>query len=144
MQTPPEIDERLPPTPDFNDPPQTRLDTPVPVTDYETLKCSICLDIYSIPHILECGHSYCFLCLWSWLGINKKCPECRIPVMNKPIRNLALENTIEAIYGIPERIRIEKRIYTDSNRSFLWHKRYYEMVSTPISISYGPIYYYQD
>lgn len=55
----------------------------------EDLRCSICLELFSDPVMLECGHNYCHGCItrfWAEIPINHKedmppplptCPECR-------------------------------------------------------------------
>ncbi len=40
-------------------------------------KCVICGDIISyIPKTLDCGHSFHFHCIDSWLKSNPSCPKC--------------------------------------------------------------------
>ncbi|KAH0626322.1 hypothetical protein JD844_001245 [Phrynosoma platyrhinos] len=53
----------------------------------EDLRCSICLELFLEPVMLECGHNYCQACIsryWAELPINggehvphPTCPECR-------------------------------------------------------------------
>ncbi|KAL7977558.1 hypothetical protein Chor_009507 [Crotalus horridus] len=55
----------------------------------EDLRCSICLELFSDPVMLECGHNYCQGCItrfWAEIPINHEetippplptCPECR-------------------------------------------------------------------
>ncbi|XP_026539305.1 zinc-binding protein A33-like [Notechis scutatus] len=55
----------------------------------EDLSCSICLELFSDPVILECGHNYCQVCItrfWAEIPNNHEenmpptlptCPECR-------------------------------------------------------------------
>ncbi|XP_070584678.1 zinc-binding protein A33-like [Erythrolamprus reginae] len=55
----------------------------------EDLRCSICLELFSDPVILECGHNYCQVCItrfWAEIPNNHEenlpptlptCPECR-------------------------------------------------------------------
>jgi hypothetical protein len=65
------------------------------------ITCGICMDIFAIPHILECGHSYCFFCLQSWFlkGRNEQkslqCPCCRHCLTTPPYQNLAMQEFIE-------------------------------------------------
>ncbi|KAJ1899006.1 E3 ubiquitin ligase [Kickxella alabastrina] len=49
-----------------------------------SLACSICMDAFTYPHSLACGHTFCQECLLSWLLRNKKCPVCRVPVIKQP------------------------------------------------------------
>ncbi|XP_035511978.1 E3 ubiquitin/ISG15 ligase TRIM25-like [Morone saxatilis] len=47
------------------------------------LSCPICLQLYSDPVVLPCGHNYCRACIWKSDGAYKndhtlpRCPECR-------------------------------------------------------------------
>ncbi|XP_051822648.1 probable E3 ubiquitin-protein ligase TRIML1 [Antechinus flavipes] len=46
----------------------------------EELTCAVCLEYFSHPVTLGCGHSFCHLCLLrSWEGAEEpsSCPECR-------------------------------------------------------------------
>ena len=50
----------------------------------ETLKCSICLDVYDAPMMISgCGHTFCRECIKQHLQgrdeFNKKCPNCKMP-----------------------------------------------------------------
>ena len=47
-------------------------------------KCSICLDSYKNPRRTQCGHIFCYACIWEWkneenyYGVKKEtCPLCR-------------------------------------------------------------------
>lgn len=45
-----------------------------------TLQCSLCLDLMYEPVSINCGHSFCRLCISSSLARHKKaCPTCRAP-----------------------------------------------------------------
>ncbi|CAL2036767.1 hypothetical protein CAEBREN_20300 [Caenorhabditis brenneri] len=57
----------------------------------EDFCCAVCLDFFIEPCIIECGHSFCHLCIASHLNINEKCPLCRAHT-GKPIRNRQLES----------------------------------------------------
>ncbi|CAI2348450.1 unnamed protein product [Caenorhabditis sp. 36 PRJEB53466] len=57
----------------------------------EDFCCAVCLDLFVEPVIIECGHSYCRLCIESHLNVNEKCPLCRSHAGN-PIRNRQLES----------------------------------------------------
>jgi superfamily II DNA or RNA helicase len=47
------------------------------ITELTKKTCSICLDFYNNPIILDCTHIYCGSCLINWLRFNKNCPNCR-------------------------------------------------------------------
>ncbi|KAM4632075.1 E3 ubiquitin/ISG15 ligase TRIM25-like [Discoglossus pictus] len=65
----------------------------------EELNCCICLNIYTDPVILTCGHNFCQVCIGSVLDIQEAsgvytCPECRETFNTRPAlqRNLKLRN----------------------------------------------------
>lgn len=74
------------------------------------LNCAICLNNYTTPYMLQCGHSFCLICLGCyqiWDG-NKKCPVCR-EVIKNAYPNYALMNednyeTDEQLTEIKEKI----------------------------------------
>lgn len=66
----------------------------------ETITCGICLQLFTDPRGLSCGHTYCLVCLKGYQDTksNKECPVCRaltIPVReqldNIPVNKLAAE-----------------------------------------------------
>ncbi|XP_073479444.1 E3 ubiquitin-protein ligase TRIM39-like [Aquarana catesbeiana] len=63
------------------------------------LKCSVCLDIYTEPENLKCGHNFCRVCIDRVLDTQEgsggySCPECRKMFSSRPAlhRNIALRN----------------------------------------------------
>ncbi|XP_066432917.1 E3 ubiquitin/ISG15 ligase TRIM25-like [Eleutherodactylus coqui] len=68
----------------------------------DELNCSICLNIYTEPVMLRCGHSFCQVCIRSVLdrqdgGGLYTCPECRAEYQKRPAlkRNMKLCNIVE-------------------------------------------------
>uniref|UniRef100_A0A8C5R0U4 Uncharacterized protein n=1 Tax=Leptobrachium leishanense TaxID=445787 RepID=A0A8C5R0U4_9ANUR len=68
----------------------------------DELNCSICLDIYTEPVNLKCGHNFCKLCIGNELDNQKEsgiysCPECRAEYRERPKlhKNTALCNIAE-------------------------------------------------
>ncbi|KAI1699158.1 anaphase-promoting complex, cyclosome, subunit 3 domain-containing protein [Ditylenchus destructor] len=63
--------------------------------------CAICLEIYSKPQTLLCGHSFCEECIDDLQVRNQniECPICRetIRVNSKRVRNFALESLVESM-----------------------------------------------
>ena len=57
------------------------------VVKKENEKCGICFE-NMINCQNECGHSFCFTCIYSWLNKNQSCPYCRVEIDN--IGNLEL------------------------------------------------------
>ncbi|XP_073423550.1 E3 ubiquitin/ISG15 ligase TRIM25-like [Dendrobates tinctorius] len=68
----------------------------------DELDCSICLNIYTDPVTLKCGHNFCRFCIDQVLNIQEgsrlySCPECREEFKKRPAlkRNIALNNVAE-------------------------------------------------
>jgi len=56
------------------------------IEDLAILKCSICLDIFTRPKLLCCGHTFCAHCITPLYTLSREqntplvCPECRTTV----------------------------------------------------------------
>ncbi|XP_040199924.1 E3 ubiquitin/ISG15 ligase TRIM25-like [Rana temporaria] len=66
------------------------------------LECSVCLDYYTDPVTLKCGHNFCQDCIGRVLDTQRgsggySCPECKQSLQKRPIlqRNLKLRNIVE-------------------------------------------------
>ncbi|XP_073479407.1 E3 ubiquitin/ISG15 ligase TRIM25-like [Aquarana catesbeiana] len=66
------------------------------------LECSICLNIYTDPVMLKCGHNFCQVCIDRVLDTQEgsggySCPECREKFSDRPAlhRNITLRNIVE-------------------------------------------------
>ncbi|XP_059839405.1 E3 ubiquitin-protein ligase TRIM39-like [Hypanus sabinus] len=60
--------------------------------------CSICLDFFTDPVILECGHNFCRSCITRFWEREQRnsCPECREVIADRTLRaNRALANLAE-------------------------------------------------
>ncbi|KAJ7716267.1 hypothetical protein B0H16DRAFT_1741356 [Mycena metata] len=55
--------------------------------DIHTHECGICLNIQSHPVILQCKHSYCYVCIRQWLQQSWQCPGCCQPQTDRPRQN---------------------------------------------------------
>ncbi|XP_077187186.1 E3 ubiquitin-protein ligase TRIM7-like [Paroedura picta] len=70
----------------------------------EEATCSICLEFYIDPVLLDCGHNFCRCCInrcWMEFPTNPVCPQCRkaIPTMScRPNRSLA--NVVEILKNL--------------------------------------------
>ncbi|XP_068091095.1 E3 ubiquitin-protein ligase TRIM11-like [Hyperolius riggenbachi] len=67
------------------------------------LHCSICLDLYTDPVNLPCGHNFCHRCICHVLKVqalsgNYSCPECREKFESRPVlqRNVTLRKILAA------------------------------------------------
>ncbi|CAF0966818.1 unnamed protein product [Adineta steineri] len=43
----------------------------------DKLKCIICAQPFQIPVILDCQHTFCEVCIDTWIKTNASCPICR-------------------------------------------------------------------
>ncbi|XP_077327171.1 E3 ubiquitin/ISG15 ligase TRIM25-like [Lithobates pipiens] len=66
------------------------------------LECSVCLNIYTDPVMLRCGHNFCRVCIDGALDTQEgsggySCPECREKFPDRPAlhRNITLRNIAE-------------------------------------------------
>lgn len=60
------------------------------------LECSICVDYFSSPFTIECGHTFCYTCLHSWLEIHKSCPTCRTKLLRRPTPAINLRDQVQS------------------------------------------------
>eukprot|EP00058_Branchiostoma_floridae_P006925 XP_002592413.1 hypothetical protein BRAFLDRAFT_67279 [Branchiostoma floridae] len=79
---------------------------------YEELSCSICLELFTRPKLLPCGHTFCQDCLQVYFCESQdhlKCPNCQLQVSLPP----------EGVTGLPENHSAakfcEKLSKTDAN-----------------------------
>ncbi|KAM4035359.1 E3 ubiquitin/ISG15 ligase TRIM25-like [Anomaloglossus baeobatrachus] len=66
------------------------------------LECSVCLNLYTDPVTLRCGHNFCWDCIDQVLNTQDEsgvysCPECREEFQERPTlkRNITLSNVVE-------------------------------------------------
>lgn len=63
----------------------------------DELSCPVCTEVFSVPVLLSCGHSFCRQCItdhWTASG-SRSCPVCRQLSPQEPISNLGLRNACE-------------------------------------------------
>ncbi|KAM5170574.1 uncharacterized protein ACMZJ9_003490 [Mantella aurantiaca] len=72
------------------------------------LECSVCLDTYTDPVTLKCGHNFCRDCIDRTLDTQERsgcysCPECRGKFRERPAlqRNITLCNIVENLFAQP-------------------------------------------
>ncbi|KAM5170140.1 E3 ubiquitin-protein ligase TRIM39-like [Mantella aurantiaca] len=73
------------------------------------LECSICLNVYTDPVMLKCGHNYCRVCIDRVLESQEGsgdyfCPDCREEFKERPVlhRNITLRNIVENFLSTPD------------------------------------------
>ncbi|CAN6823172.1 unnamed protein product [Brassica oleracea] len=72
--------------------------------------CYVCLDLSKEPVVTNCGHLFCWSCLYRWLQVSeaKECPVCKGEVSVK---------TLTPIYGRGEKNkRVSKEGVSDKNK----------------------------
>ncbi|XP_071489855.1 bifunctional apoptosis regulator-like [Diadema antillarum] len=62
--------------------------------------CACCYELMVQPTTLNCGHSFCRLCLAQWWRTSQKttCPQCRQPWSGFPHVNIIIRNTLDKIH----------------------------------------------
>lgn len=65
----------------------------------ENLACTCCLEIIKSPVTLECGHSFCQLCLANWFvsSTSRECPMCRQAWQTVPKISNMLKTTTQQL-----------------------------------------------
>ncbi|XP_063285081.1 E3 ubiquitin/ISG15 ligase TRIM25-like [Pelobates fuscus] len=70
----------------------------------DELNCSVCLNIYTDPVMLSCGHNFCRACIGDVLDSQDQagvytCPECRAEFQERPVvyRNRTLNNIAQRL-----------------------------------------------
>ncbi|XP_073473652.1 E3 ubiquitin/ISG15 ligase TRIM25-like [Aquarana catesbeiana] len=70
----------------------------------ENLECSVCLNIYTDPVTLRCGHNFCWDCISRVLDTQEEdleysCPECREEFQERPVlqKNITLCKILETL-----------------------------------------------
>uniref|UniRef100_A0A7M4F3B1 RING-type E3 ubiquitin transferase n=1 Tax=Crocodylus porosus TaxID=8502 RepID=A0A7M4F3B1_CROPO len=73
----------------------------------EEATCSVCLDYFTDPVTIDCGHNFCRMCIsecWEGLGPNFCCPQCRETHQQQNLRpNKQLGNMVELV----KRLRLQ-------------------------------------
>eukprot|EP00061_Rhincodon_typus_P002701 g18248.t1 len=63
--------------------------------------CSICLEFYTEPVMIDCGHSFCRICILSYWDKNSEsisCPKCREVFPQRNVRlNRFAANMVESV-----------------------------------------------
>lgn len=88
------------------------------------LQCGICVDYFSSPFTIECGHTFCFECLHAWLEIHKSCPTCRAKLMRQPTLSFSIrEQVVASIARLPEAERKEAMDKVQEGEDYLHEKQ---------------------
>ncbi|XP_055510105.1 tripartite motif-containing protein 65-like isoform X3 [Leucoraja erinacea] len=68
----------------------------------EKLSCPICMELFTEPATMPCGHSFCLRCLQDYLGRQRlpDCPSCRTafqPQLQPLAKNLVLDEMVKMV-----------------------------------------------
>lgn len=70
------------------------------------LRCSICLDIFSLPVTTTCGHNFCKGCIQCYLeeSNSRRCPFCKkeYTVVSDPHVNTVLNSVVEHVKALTQ------------------------------------------
>jgi hypothetical protein len=66
------------------------------------LICAICQDFFVEASTVECGHSFCRMCIENWLKSKLTCPICRHPVNKPPIGSVCLDKAVRVMLDLNE------------------------------------------
>jgi hypothetical protein len=68
----------------------------------ESLTCVVCSEIFIEASTLQCGHSFCLMCIETWLRRELTCPICRAAISLPPSRSLNLDQCVEILVQLAE------------------------------------------
>jgi hypothetical protein len=66
------------------------------------LICAICQEFFVEASTIECGHSFCRMCIESWLKSRLSCPICRAPIEKPPVRSMCLDKAVRVVLELNE------------------------------------------
>ncbi|XP_067418810.1 zinc finger protein RFP-like [Emydura macquarii macquarii] len=73
----------------------------------DEVTCSVCLEYFTEPVTIECGHNFCRACIsqcWGESEPNFPCPQCREPAQQRHLRpNRQLDNVVQLV----KRLRLQ-------------------------------------
>jgi len=66
------------------------------------LICAICQQLFVEACTIECGHSFCRMCIENWLKSKLSCPICRQPVRKPPVSSLCLDTAVRVMLDLAQ------------------------------------------
>ncbi|XP_029767878.1 zinc finger protein RFP-like, partial [Terrapene carolina triunguis] len=104
----------------------------------EEVTCSVCLEYFTDPVSIECGHNFCRACIsqcWGESEPNFSCPQCRETAQQRHLRsNRQLGNLVELV----KRLRLQAVAEPEGQRVCERHqealKLFCEEDQTPICV----------
>ncbi|XP_044840199.1 LOW QUALITY PROTEIN: E3 ubiquitin-protein ligase TRIM39-like [Mauremys mutica] len=104
----------------------------------DEVTCSVCLEYFTDPVTIECGHNFCRACIsqcWGESESNFSCPQCRETALQRNLRpNRQLGNLVELV----KRLRLQAVTEPEGQRMCERHqealKLFCEEDQTPICV----------
>ena len=62
------------------------------------LQCAVCTEVFLDACTLNCGHTFCFYCIYKWKKENSNCPMCRSDIKYIVTLN-NLDQFVDKMYG---------------------------------------------
>ncbi|CAM0134754.1 unnamed protein product [Umbelopsis sp. WA50703] len=94
------------------------------------LQCSICVELFTEPHTVDCGHTFCYQCLKQWLEIRKQCPTCRKTLTRRPMLSFTIQHQVEIYLAHlapkSENENYRKRVETAKDTSDRWENIFHK------------------
>uniref|UniRef100_A0A8C0GQG6 RING-type E3 ubiquitin transferase n=1 Tax=Chelonoidis abingdonii TaxID=106734 RepID=A0A8C0GQG6_CHEAB len=104
----------------------------------DELSCPICLEYFTDPVTIECGHNFCWACInqcWGESVPNFSCPQCRETAQQRNLRpNRQLGNVVELVKGLRFQVVTEPKGETVCEQHQEALKLFCEEDQTPICV----------
>ncbi len=81
--------------------------------------CMICHELFVDAVTLSCAHSFCEMCLRSWIRRKNDCPVCRKKINGKAVKSLVLDNAINKMIENADSETRQSRLSLLSERNAL-------------------------
>ena len=72
------------------------------------LQCPICMEVFMMATIINCGHTFCQDCIEDWKKQHKVCPYCRTKIKYM-VTSSAIDQFITDMFGILDEEGLERR-----------------------------------
>ena len=103
------------------------------------LECQICLETMVVPVTCECGHSFCYECIYLWFQNKLLCPTCRAQINEKPKRTMQLHQITKLLFDVATDSMTDQEAIVKAKK--IWRERndVYEQASRDDSL-YGDLF----
>ena len=100
------------------------MDSKKPSESGNNFECTICLDTAKEPVLTQCGHMFCWPCIYNWLdskGGKAKCPNCKNEITKDDLipvySNTENKDNTNRFKNIPKRPKAERNPNSDNDDS---------------------------